>query len=503
MLLEPVDHLSLGSHKKVKIKCDYSLSENCKQEYFQEYREITKRQKEKTCCYNCELLLRKKLRKRNGNLKYGFDELFFESIDTEFKSYFLGWIASDGSVKKNTITIELHSKDTEVLKCLKDGFYKELKIVSHRGKSSLTINSCKIVENVCKHLQINNYGKKCRIVSFPTLENDSLSWAFLRGFFDGDGSIVNPSLRKSSPACSLSTSSNQFVYGLTTFLHKFNFKFNVNYYKKTGCFSIGFSGSNCLDFLGKIYGQASFYLERKHTLYYRWSLWIPSMLTGRYIRGKTEIISWNKTRVDAVAPQKSFVTNSGYDLTLIERLKIIGEVEYYNTGLKMHAPYGWYFQLHPRSSTCKLGYMLANNVGIIDRSYTGEIIAPLIKIDKTKPDLVLPNRAVQVVPTPIAHFEVIEVNQFEDTSRSGGGFGSTEYMNKLHEGIAFFKHKNRNCEIQSGHYKFIVDLVKNNITLTGEDNTKLKELNWFEETPGIWVSHGIDYDYFKKLGGYT
>ena len=52
--------------------------------------------------------------------------------------------------------------------------------------------------------------------------------------------------------------------------------------------------------------------------------------------------------------------------------------------------------LVPRSSISKTGYMLANSVGVIDRTYTGNVLVPLIKVDKSMPDLILPARVVQL-----------------------------------------------------------------------------------------------------------
>ena len=69
--------------------------------------------------------------------------------------------------------------------------------------------------------------------------------------------------------------------------------------------------------------------------------------------------------------------------------------------------------------------MLANNVGVIDRGYTGEIMIALIKVDDSAPDLELPCRIAQMIPRRIAHVNFVEVNDIEQTTRNDGGFGST------------------------------------------------------------------------------
>ena len=131
------------------------------------------------------------------------------------------------------------------------------------------------------------------------------------------------------------------------------------------------------------------------------------------------------TRDDAVLPHKASPGDSGYDLTLIDVAKTIGKVTLYNTGVKVQPPFGYYYDLVPRSSIIKSGYMLANSVGIIDQGYTGEILVPLIKIDPDAPDLELPIRLVQLIPRQWIHMQFNKTDDFEDTSRSDGGFGSS------------------------------------------------------------------------------
>ena len=48
-----------------------------------------------------------------GNVKY------FQNIDTHQKAYFLGFIAADGAIVNNTLTITIHKKDIELLEKLK------------------------------------------------------------------------------------------------------------------------------------------------------------------------------------------------------------------------------------------------------------------------------------------------------------------------------------------------------------------------------------------------
>jgi len=127
----------------------------------------------------------------------------------------------------------------------------------------------------------------------------------------------------------------------------------------------------------------------------------------------------------AVVPHKQRASDSGYDLTLIAERKRVGAVRLYGTGLIVDPPAGYYFDVVARSSIIKTGHMLANNVGIIDRAYRGELMVPVIKVDPAAPDLELPNRLAQLIPRPIVHFRVSVQSSLTSTSRGAGGFGSS------------------------------------------------------------------------------
>lgn len=135
--------------------------------------------------------------------------------------------------------------------------------------------------------------------------------------------------------------------------------------------------------------------------------------------------TYKKLSSDAVAPFKARASDSGYDLTLLKLLKYSGNTFWYSTGISVEPPMGYYFDLVPRSSLSKTGYILANSVGVIDRSYTGDIVVVLTKLDGAVPDLTLPFRGVQIIPRHIVHMKPVESRSLTETSRADGGFGST------------------------------------------------------------------------------
>jgi deoxyuridine 5'-triphosphate nucleotidohydrolase len=145
-----------------------------------------------------------------------------------------------------------------------------------------------------------------------------------------------------------------------------------------------------------------------------------------YMSTKGSFLDFKYTLTDVlgIPPHKARPSDSGFDLVLIGIRKHIGKVVMYGTGVSVQPPSGYYFDLVPRSSMIKTGYMLANNVGIIDQAYTGEIMVPLIKIDPDAPDIELPSKLVQLIPRRWFGFRPV-CAELEPTSRDRGGFGST------------------------------------------------------------------------------
>lgn len=172
-----------------------------------------------------------------------------------------------------------------------------------------------------------------------------------------------------------------------------------------------FSGTNAIDFLGLIQRQRdSAKLKSPHEF-------MVSAVCKVY-----------KTAAGAVVPYKSRHSDVGYDLTLIRVHKRVNNVcTMYDTGVQIQLSRGFYGEIVPRSSLIKSGYMLANSVGIIDRSYTGNLYIAVVKVDPDAPDLELPYRGFQLIIRPQVYADIIDATGTEivNTWRDCGGFGST------------------------------------------------------------------------------
>ena len=84
-----------------------------------------------------------------------------------------------------------------------------------------------------------------------------------------------------------------------------------------------------------------------------------------------------------------------------------------------------HFFLMPRSSIYKSGLMMANSTGVIDKSYRGELKAPVWSMTGNS-DVHKGDRLFQIVAPDMGWIRHIRlVDSLPDTERGAGGFGST------------------------------------------------------------------------------
>lgn len=131
----------------------------------------------------------------NSRLKnrYTLNENYFEKIDTEEKAYILGLIYADGFVGENNNFV-LQMKDEHIIKDIANaiGFTGEIRKTDVGGfensKEGYRLN----LSNERLVLDLNKHGvytcKSLTLTEFPNIESKFYG-DFLRGYFDGDGSI--------------------------------------------------------------------------------------------------------------------------------------------------------------------------------------------------------------------------------------------------------------------------------------------------------------------------
>ena len=160
--------------------------------------------------------------------RYYLNENYFEVIDTNDKAYILGVIASDGCVYKRehhvgVLSFTFHIQEKDIIDILIKYIKLEYKEHTTENRISLQINSDKIVSDLKKY---NITPRKTWIYSPYILKDDSLMWAYIRGYFDGDGSIYYANKKENTPSsyeisfCGNKNTMNFF----NNFFHKFDIK---------------------------------------------------------------------------------------------------------------------------------------------------------------------------------------------------------------------------------------------------------------------------------------
>ena len=96
-------------------------------------------------------------------------------------------------------------------------------------------------------------------------------------------------------------------------------------------------------------------------------------------------------------------------------------------GFAVAIPRGYEGQVRPRSGLAlKHGLSIPNAPGTIDSDYRGEVGVILVNLGAETFVIEPGDRIAQLVIAPVAHAELVEVAELDDTGRGGGGFGHTE-----------------------------------------------------------------------------
>ncbi|HMG76926.1 MAG TPA: dUTP diphosphatase [Pyrinomonadaceae bacterium] len=139
-----------------------------------------------------------------------------------------------------------------------------------------------------------------------------------------------------------------------------------------------------------------------------------------------ECLSFKRLDPKATLPTRGSASAAGLDLYSIEAVSLQpGERRLIKTGLAVDIPEGYYGRLAPRSglATQKGIDVLA---GVIDADYRGEIGCLLYNAGEELVDLPPQTRICQLIIEKIITPDAVWVESLAETSRGGGGFGSTD-----------------------------------------------------------------------------
>ena len=207
---------------------------------------------------------------------YSVKEDIFQNIDTEEKAWMLGFIYADGYIdsSKTKLKFTLAEKDKDVLEKIKSILRsnspikrkegRQIKGTDYFGSSTVTlmISNAQICQDLEKH---GAFYKKSLKLQFPLFLKDELIRHFIRGYFDGDGSITFG--RHDFPKISIA-SNKEFLEGIHDILLKENITSNIYASNRSKVNSLEINAKSSVEkFLNYIYKDSNIFMERKYQRY--------------------------------------------------------------------------------------------------------------------------------------------------------------------------------------------------------------------------------------------
>jgi deoxyuridine 5'-triphosphate nucleotidohydrolase len=326
---------------------------------------------------------------------------FLNTIDNNDKAYCLGFFS---------YIIDTHSKYA----------------TNSYEFSNIYIDEDKDILNLCKNIVDIFNDEKTEIISMTAIDDkilediivnlknfddwtDKMKKEFIRGLYEYN--YLNNENDSENILIKKSTYLNDILPKIGGYLNIPYIFTKLENDDKTEYLTYSYGCSTC-DFLGTIYNEIDSNSYSFKAANY--NLTIPKCC---FIRVDN----------NAVVPSKENWSDVGYDLSIINKIKDFNsKTSLYDTGIKIQLDYGYYAEIVPRSSISKSGYILSNNIGIIDNSYRGNLMIALTKIADDAIEITYPFKCCQLIIKKQVYVHLEEVKDLDNTKRSEGGFGSTD-----------------------------------------------------------------------------
>lgn len=156
--------------------------------------------------------------KGKKKMLYHHDDEYFSIINTSNKAYVLGFIASDGCIyrrkdsptKQGWISIAIHRDDTELLEAIALDMKCNKPIMKTKTKTTEVATLSVVSDNLLSQLERIGIGqRKTWSMSIEFIMSNipkEFHSDFIRGYFDGDGSIYIPKANPTPSICNITIS---------------------------------------------------------------------------------------------------------------------------------------------------------------------------------------------------------------------------------------------------------------------------------------------------------
>ena len=197
-----------------------------------------------------------------------WNENFFNSINTEEQAYWLGFLYADGCVhdKPNgQKLISLVVKDKEVIEKFIKALKGDFKVKQYKDVYGVYLTSKIMFNDLYK---LGCVPRKSLLLKFPIIDKKLIPH-FIRGYFDGDGSVFISNPKNYNKTSTIYKSISVGVCGTYELLSVLSMYAPINIPKKDkrkqgNIWYSSISGPNkVLDFYNYLYKDATIWLDRK------------------------------------------------------------------------------------------------------------------------------------------------------------------------------------------------------------------------------------------------
>lgn len=198
--------------------------------------------------------------------QWSVNDSYFSQIDSVSKAWLIGFLAADGTIRKdsNEIKIGLSNVDKEILEKIKEELSLEKPILEYQTNNGfnciqLTWSSFQQKQDLKKYGVVNN--KTYLPMHLPNWDDDK-KLAFILGYFDGDGSFtIN---KQGYCRFRICAHRNELLKDIQHFLNdKYRTTSSLSQDSR-GLWELSYSTYSCVQMLKDMYNLNSIRLDRKY-----------------------------------------------------------------------------------------------------------------------------------------------------------------------------------------------------------------------------------------------
>jgi len=220
------------------------------------------------------------------NLIYEINEDYFQTIDTEDKAYWLGFIYADGNIHDNNehkklaaswkFSLAVQWTDMEhinkFLNAIKSTHPLCKRQYGNQNRQPVAVVSIyrqRFAKHLISHGVVPRKTKKLQLPSLPI----ELIRHFIRGYLDGDGCIykgiykTNDGLTRKDYKVTFNSSAKPFLSSISRFIHATYYVPLKSILDGTRCYHLDYHGrQQVLTVLHALYDDAHIFLTRKYKI---------------------------------------------------------------------------------------------------------------------------------------------------------------------------------------------------------------------------------------------